>query len=792
MQQDSSHNPAPSQVQPDMPSGASGSPRKPLPKKVLLITCGFLIVLVVVGLGMLMGGSANKSEEKTGEKVLAPTKAFEDIKKTAENSSNAKAASHILVYGSWTGKSSLIKAVNITNSETQLLTTLPLEIKKVSVIDEKTLLYIDQVDKRDHGAMLTVYDIKEKKATASIPAADGFGIDDYTLSPDKKSVALWEVGFAQGAEVLRGGNSRVYTAKLTNPSDKHLLYDEVANKPVHYPRAILDDGTVFSDTFLPNDPNGGAGWAYGMSVASFDGSNKKDIDSMKAGTYGTQPSLSQDGNFLLFSGYDGKYGNGLGVKNGYRQAIITPNTVELLNTKTLQRTSLPNLPNNDSYATSQWDFITGKIILSIVGAKAEKTGLYAYDPASNSLEKISIPQIENTEFMHMAGLPKNQMLVGSIEEKASTLGNLGPNYEYAYSKLASFDSQSSQSSALALEDTYVQYITILPAEYFKAVLGINTSAQANPQPTFINQYSNQNASKEKLQLYTFFVKYDLLKTRTSQQSNPLPLTNLPDLTKISLSPNTTTTNTVTFNSGDIPSSSTNIPSNNVPINKVPEEDQPKCNDVTAQVCAEKGQGPETKEYTMCKGMYKSQNMSRTCDDSPLYLYGQSGKKVNVTINTPVYNAIPSYVNGYDVTLGANGRMQIGGTTYERIAYDYASNLRIRKAPKEGIVTARSDVAGILKYYANKLGLNEKETADLVKAGRQKITSPYAFISFYDHQTSHQILPISFTPAPDTYLNVVFYFKLLETKPAYTPVAPAFPEPLRRAGFTAVEVSEVVE
>jgi hypothetical protein len=742
------------------PSDSPNPSRNRLQKKVFLIASGAILLIAIALLGMLYGKSETQNADTTKNVTTTePTTGIENIKKAAENSPNAKAASHVVVYGAWTGQSSLIKAVDLASGNINLLATLPMEIKKISVIDDRTILYIDQVDKRDHGKKITVYDIKDKKELASIPAAEGYGIDEYTLSPDKTRIALWEVSFAQGSEVLYGGKSRVYTAEISKPTVKNLLYDEPAAKPVHYPRAILDNGTIFSDKFMPNDPNGGAGWAYGMSVSNFTGSSKKELDSMKAGTYGTQPTLSQDGKYLLFSGYDGTYGDGNAIKRGIRQAILTPNTVDLVNTQTLQRYKLGNLPNSNSYPFANWDLVTGKIILSVVGETADKTGLFAYDIPSKSSEEIVVPLTNNMEYMPITSLTANRLLTGSFEEKASNLGNLGANYEYAYGRLAIMDIASAKSQEIALEDAYAQYITLLPAGYFNAVLGTKTMAQARPQPTFVDQFSGQNDTKQRLQLYTFFLKYDLQPVRQKQQSTPI------------------TTITKTPSKVSIPKDDDNME---------------KCNDVTARVCAEKGQGPETKDYVRCKGQYKSQNMNKTCDDSPLYLYGKTGQKIQVTINTPIYNAIPSYNSGYSVTLMDDGKMQINNKTYERISYDYTSNLRIRKAPKEGTIASRENVETILRDYAAKMGFNEKETSDLVKAGIQKVTSPYVFISFFDHDTSHQILPITFNPHPDNYRNIVFYFKLLHEKPVYTPAPPVFPEPVKRSGFTAVEISEVVE
>src|SRR5690606_38285587 len=101
-----------------------------------------------------------------------------------------------------------------------------------------------------------------------------FGSDDYAISPNKRYIATWEVQVNGETNTLLNGKSRVHSIDISAPSSKHLIYDEVPTEftPVHYPTAVLDDGTVFMDSFLPN---AGAGWAYGMAVSNFNGTNKK-------------------------------------------------------------------------------------------------------------------------------------------------------------------------------------------------------------------------------------------------------------------------------------------------------------------------------------------------------------------------------------------------------------------------------------------------------------------------------------------------------------------------------------
>ena len=55
----------------------------------------------------------------------------------------------------------------------------------------------------------------------------------------------------------------------------------------------------------------------------------------------------------------------------------------------------------------------------------------------------------------------------------------------------------------------------------------------------------------------------------------------------------------------------------------------------------------------------------------------------------------------------------------------------------------------------------------------------------------KILPIFFTPQPDAYRNVVFYIKQLNQKPKDIPQEPLYQSKIQRSGFTAIEVSFII-
>jgi hypothetical protein len=755
---------------PEIISKSSDTPsslptQKSFSKKTVLIALAILLAIFVLVFALLY------SQNSTDETDLA--KQNSDKQNTVTYDENEKKeilekfkTSNTVVYGSWKGEQSVISFVDLLSNQSTELASLPINIKKVSVLSPQQLLYIDQTDARDHGKQINVYQVKDKKVVSSIKASPGFGIDDYVLSPNKEYVAIWEVAFAPTSEALRDGRSRVFAARLSQPSVKHLLYDEAASGPIHYPRGVTNSGKVFTDRFLPNDPNGGAGWAYGMSVINFDGTGKQELSQMQEGTYGTQPSLSPDGRFLVFGGYDGSRGDGKGISEGFRQALLTPTTIELLDTQTLTRTRLTNIPNSDIYPTVEWGATSNNVIVTVISKSQERDGLFTYDLKKQALTKVNLPQ--ESLFTLISALSPEKMIVATTDDSASTVSNLGEGYWPSLTQLYNFNPISNQAFKIPVKDTYIQYISTLPANYFNSVLGIKAYAQggnpSDPNVTIIDLYSDK-PTEENLQLKTFLLKPGLETKRQEQQSNPVP----------TLKPTT-------------PPSSTRTPL--PPRNPFPTRPPTiNCKDLARAQC---GQGWNHGKCVRKKSeQLKAQGK---CNQSPLYLYGTEGQKVNVQVLTTVYNDNPLYdaTAGYNITLLDSGNMLVNGNSYPALNYDYNSNLRKLTPPTRGTVAKRAEIEKVLRGYAKKLGLNEKETADLIKVGLTKTNSPYVFISFFDQEMSERILPLSFNPAPDNYLNVVFYFKQLDEEPNYTPAPPVFGSPLERSGLTAVEVSEIVE
>jgi hypothetical protein len=493
-------------------------------KKSLLPAGIFVFLLIFIPILFLMLSKINTNKTQNAGSIT-PTPQDNTSQKADKHTAPSQ-QSNTLVYGTWIGQNSIIKAIDLDSSTTSIIATLPQTIKKITVLSNNTLLYIDETDANDNGQRISIYNTQQKQITTDIPAAIGFAIDDYLLSPNKRYMALWEVQFAPNGTTLQGGNSRVYVVDLTQPSILNLLYNETVTTtvPVHYPRAVLNNGTVLTDQYIPNDPNGGTGWAYGMSVVDFDGTNKQDITSMTNGTYGSQPSLSSDGKFLLFAGYDGSNGNGTTIKNGYRQAVLTPNTVELLDTGSMQRFKLPNLTDTNIYSDVQWDKISGNVILSMLSSNVNQMGVYSYDLGKLSLTKIQLPVENGTPYGYISQLSNNKTLIGMQNTNPSNLGNLGQTYAYAYSQIAEIDN-SGNLTPISLLDPFIQYITILPSNYFNNVLGAQTESTPVPNVTYGVLQGTQNNNQQNEQLSS---KPTLATIRLQEMSNSIGQTSALD------------------------------------------------------------------------------------------------------------------------------------------------------------------------------------------------------------------------------------------------------------------------
>jgi hypothetical protein len=675
-------------------------------------------------------------------------------------------APYTIIYGSWTEKNSVIFAYDLSTGKEAILARLPKNIKKIHSIDSNSLVYISQTNVRDQGRVLAKYDLASKKETVLFQASDGFFIDDYVISPDKQRIAIWEVANDADSGTLTNGKARVYTA-LLGQTTKNLIYDEnvTLTTPIHFPLSITNQGKVFYDTVIPNTP---AGWAYGMSMSNFTGTEKQDIASMRNGTYSMYPVPSSDGAYFVFGGYDGTLGSGTVVLDGFRRALTHTNTIEYLDTNTLQRVKIPNSSSNTRYGSSMKWIDEQTFTYDSFG---DPSGEYVYTiPQPESVMQQN--EITKKTLAKFAGIS----LVGTPIVNTTAIGTLGNNYELSYSMLEIYLPQSEKES-LPLSPALIQFISLVNSDY------IDTSNLETLKDS--SEFNSQQ-----LQLQTFVVKSEVYEERreTLRETTPPP-------TVVTIPPSVPNPNT--NNPAPLPPP----PSNNTPIvsceslaerkcSSILVGNHTSCDDPRSQICAD--YLASLKKYDSCYASeVASQKSIGACVMHPLYLYGEKGTEVDIQIHTPIYNSNISNNGNYTFTLGDNGTFYHQENAYSSLNFDYTSSLRRLHPLTRGYIVAKKDIHTTVRKIGLQFGLNEKETQDTVNDISSKITSEYVFISFYDHETSHALLPITFNPKPDVYRNITFYVKNLDKKPQFS-VKPPKIDKINRHGFTAIEIGTIIE
>ncbi len=685
-------------------------------RRNISLAAAFLTMLLLIIAGAVFG--VQKIQET--KKSESPKEQFKSLTKST------------IVYGYWTNKSSVIRAFDLSSGSEATIADLGKNIKHVRVINNHTISYIKDTDAHDYGKELVIRDIEQNIDKKVIAADSNFGIDDYTVSPNGDFFAVWMVGDGSGNQFF-GSPSRVYTINISN-NEHHLIYDETSAKsyPVHYPIAILDNGKLLTDQFVPNS---GAGWGYGMSVSDFDGVVRSDITTMKNGTYSTQPAESPDGKYLGFAGYSGT--DGTILVDGFRKALTVPDTVEIIDTQTLLRKKIATGLSGALYSSVAWDHLTGNLLFHSIQRKTDSiiSATFSYSPSLALVTKLT----ENPALDFFADLDDGKMLMGQKFQDTSGVGNLGSSYNQSVNKFYVVDKSTFEQSAIPIGIAPIQFIALKPAGYFPIVEK--------------NGKDSKNDS-QRLSLQTFEIKPSLAPQRTNQQSDPPPLRPESPTTPVDLP----LCRTITY---------------------------PQCNQLLGtNYPTDKDIGDlNDKAFSDCVWKFQQAGeASSTCLDSPLYLYGNPGTRINIKVDTSISNANTKVVNNI-----ISQTLEKDGNT---LTFDYISRIKNISRPVGGWIITNKEKESSVEKIAKKFGFNQKETEDVVKFIRS-INSPNILLSYFDHETSQNILPLYFDPTPDTYRNIVFYVKKLVVLPEQTPKEPTV-IPIRRVGLTAIEISYFVE
>lgn len=658
------------------------------------------ILLVIAVLAVVIGGAAygissnSKQPQNQNQNIGSngPSAAPNEIKGSAVLSPATK----VLLYGTWSSNQSDIKGIDTQTGKAYEIAQLPTSVKHVSLLPNDKLLYINNLDSTERGSSLATYSLTDKTITTIAKADEGYGIDKYVVSGNGKYIVDWEVKPSAGSTALNGGDSKVYGIDTANPSQKHLIYSEVIDK-VHYIIAVSNEGKAYFDLFQTNVP---MGWSNGMSVADYTGANKQDIASMQAGTYGRVAVLSPDGKNLAFAGYDGSQGAGTDLINSAKRAIRVSNTVELLDTSTLQRTKLPGFSNTNKYDTVVFDKNTGNLAISQITPPQTSTDLLLYD--INTKTQTKIPN--STNLNYVASLSTTQNILSTPNNSESLWGNLGEVNAPTSSGYTSVDSANGKTTPYTIADAFMQTIDIVPG--------------SSLQNALISELNDQNGGDKGLKMYTFQLKTDLVTQRKSQLGNAY-------------------VGNSSFSVTTAPSSSSAI------------------QDISNSLTSSDTSGEENKSGS-CKPaiyLYPSKTENVTV---------KLGLKGDLTYTKPVYPQDGwKVIANPDGSLVYNGEV-IDYLYYEMKVAD--SDLASVRNSDKGYVVAYQDLGTFFGTLLPKLGLNNKEINGYKEYWLKALPkSPYYRISIVPVSLLNEYAKLSISPTPDSVVRVTLDFQPIDKK-----------------------------
>lgn len=159
------------------------------------------------------------------------------------------------------------------------------------------------------------------------------------------------------------------------------------------------------------------------------------------------------------------------------------------------------------------------------------------------------------------------------------------------------------------------------------------------------------------------------------------------------------------------------------------------------------------------------------------------QKGEVVISDPPYNQ--SFHGWPQVYAYPDGTLKYLGKTYKELFYE--TSVPAVFAPQNGIVLTGSKLQEELTMITTRLGLIKNEQEEFLAYWLPKLyqlKSPYILFSLIDEKEKERIDHVSITPAPDTLIAFLAYFKPIQYP--FTPKPLILPMPPKRIGFTAVE------
>ncbi len=180
----------------------------------------------------------------------------------------------------------------------------------------------------------------------------------------------------------------------------------------------------------------------------------------------------------------------------------------------------------------------------------------------------------------------------------------------------------------------------------------------------------------------------------------------------------------------------------------------------------------------------------------VYLYPTKDTNIDVSVET-VGNIVisdPFYpIGGWkNVMAHPNGFLEYEGKSYRELFYE--TDVKEINPPKEGLVIKKEDLDFELSEIITRLGLigeEKKEFLEYWLPRLHELKSPYILFSIMDSEEKERTDKLNILPKPDTLIEFIAYFKVLDGPVSVSPLTlPAIPP--QRVGFTAVEWGGVID
>lgn len=208
----------------------------------------------------------------------------------------------------------------------------------------------------------------------------------------------------------------------------------------------------------------------------------------------------------------------------------------------------------------------------------------------------------------------------------------------------------------------------------------------------------------------------------------------------------------------------------------------------------------TKETTRCYYL--------TTGSPSIYLYKEDAGQVQVTVKSPydITYVDPGFTSEqeklWNVFATKDGNMIVrrgdqAGNEERRLYFEYEkkgflSAIRKYHHPAVGFTIKWEDLDQFITYLSQNLGLNEKETEDLLAEARREtrnLTSPYLKVSLLERSLLDKYLKVDITPAPIYYYRIHLFIQAASLDEKLE--VPAL-ERIERGGFTVIEAGVVTE